>query len=87
VADAAPSGGLPDLRGRSVRTALRLLRRQRLEAVVVGSGRVAAQRPAPGTRLEPAGRVTLLLERRPLGAGIAETPGGASRRGLDRSGS
>ncbi len=86
VATSGPSGGLPDLRGRSVRAALHLLRRRRLEAVVVGSGRVAAQRPAPGTRIEPPGRVTLLLEHRPLGAGIAETMDSASSRGRGRQG-
>lgn len=94
VADATPAGGLPDLRGRSVRSALRLLRRQRLEALVLGSGRVVAQRPAPGTRLEPASRVTLLLEHRRVGAGIAEASSRASgkaaskvsSRGLGRSG-
>jgi beta-lactam-binding protein with PASTA domain len=61
--------------------------------MVMGSGRVVAQRPAPGTRLEPASRVTLLLEHRRVGAGIAEASRASSKaaskassRGLGRSG-
>lgn len=51
---------VPDLVGKDVATALSLLDRMNLRAVLVGSGRVTAQRPSPGTRVRTTQTVFLL---------------------------
>jgi cell division protein FtsI (penicillin-binding protein 3) len=55
---------MPDLRGRSVREALRVLAERSVEVTVVGSGRVERQEPSPGAAIGRAGTVSLILERR-----------------------
>ena len=56
---------MPDLRGLSVRAALRVLADRGVEVSVTGSGRVQSQRPAPGAAIGSAGGVSLVLEKRP----------------------
>jgi beta-lactam-binding protein with PASTA domain len=56
---------MPDLRGRPAREAAIAAARRGLAVELRGSGRVVAQAPEPGTRLEP-GMVCLLgLSRNP----------------------
>lgn len=52
---------VPDLRGRSARAALRMLRERSLEAEVEGSGRAVTQSPEPGRLVAPGTRVRLVL--------------------------
>jgi cell division protein FtsI (penicillin-binding protein 3) len=62
-----PSPGvnpMPDLRGLSVRDALRVLADRGVEVSVTGSGRVQSQEPAPGAAIGSAGTVSLILEKR-----------------------
>ena len=54
---------VPDLRGMSVRDAMRTLARLGLNARVEGSGTVVAQSPAAGTKLERGITCTLILDR------------------------
>lgn len=64
---APPSPGpnpMPDLRGFSVREALRVLSERGVEVTVVGSGRVQRQDPAPGAAVKRPATVSLVLERR-----------------------
>ena len=70
VAMAAPSvasgadGLFPDMTGMSARTALVTLSRLGFEAQMRGTGLVVEQRPAAGTPIESANKVTLWLGRR-----------------------
>jgi cell division protein FtsI (penicillin-binding protein 3) len=64
---APPSPGpnpMPDLRGFSVREALRVLAERGVEVTVVGSGRVQHQEPLPGAAIGRDGPVSLILEKR-----------------------
>jgi cell division protein FtsI (penicillin-binding protein 3) len=64
---APPSPGpnpMPDLRGFSVREALRVLSERGVEVTVVGSGRVQRQDPPPGAAVGRPVTVSLILERR-----------------------
>jgi cell division protein FtsI (penicillin-binding protein 3) len=54
---------MPDLRGLSVRDALRVLADRGVEVTVEGSGRVQRQQPSPGAAIG-AGSVSLILEKR-----------------------
>jgi len=54
---------MPDLRGLSVRAALRVMADRGVEVSVTGSGRVQSQEPAPGAAIKSAGHVSLILER------------------------
>jgi cell division protein FtsI (penicillin-binding protein 3) len=53
---------IPDLRGLSVRSALRVLAGHNGEIMVSGSGRVVAQVPSAGISVQPATKVILTLE-------------------------
>jgi beta-lactam-binding protein with PASTA domain len=55
---------MPDLRGLSVRAALRALADRGVEVTVEGSGRVQRQQPSPGAAIGLAGTVSLILEER-----------------------
>jgi cell division protein FtsI (penicillin-binding protein 3) len=57
---------MPDLRGRPAREAAIAAARRGLAVELKGSGRVAEQAPAPGTRLEPGMVCLLTLSRNPL---------------------
>jgi cell division protein FtsI (penicillin-binding protein 3) len=64
---APPASGpnpMPDLRGLSVREALRALSERGVEVTVVGSGRVQRQDPSPGAVMGRPGAVSLILEMR-----------------------
>jgi membrane peptidoglycan carboxypeptidase len=66
---------VPDLRGMSLRDALRTLTQLGLSARVEGKGVVVQQTPAPGTALERGTTCTLVLDRepwRPTGVGGAQ---------------
>ena len=66
VAPPSPDANpMPDLRGLSVRDALRVLADRGVEVSVNGSGRVQKQAPAPGAAVGSAGSVSLILEKRP----------------------
>jgi hypothetical protein len=54
---------MPSFRGMSLRRCLRLLQGNNVKIELQGSGRVVAQHPPAGTKLEPGARVTLILER------------------------
>ncbi len=56
---AVAPGGMPDLRGESLRDALRSLRALGIEVEYSGEGRVTGQSPAPGARL-PRGEIARL---------------------------
>jgi penicillin-binding protein 2B len=61
------SGGVafvPDIRGLTIRRAINSLAAQRLDAVVIGTGTVVGQSPAPGERLRQGASVTLRCEPR-----------------------
>ena len=68
----ATEAGLPDLRGKSAREALRELARIGLTARMEGIGVVVEQDPPPGSPIEPGANCTLVLNRhyqpRPTGA-------------------
>jgi len=67
---------MPDLRGLSVREALRLLAPRGLDVVFEGSGRVVRQRPAPLTPVSSPARICLVLDRRrPAGTELAGSRG------------
>ena len=55
---------MPDLRGLSVREALRVLADHGVEVTVEGSGRVQRQQPSPGAAIGSVGGVSLILEKR-----------------------
>jgi cell division protein FtsI (penicillin-binding protein 3) len=57
---------MPDLRGRPAREAAIAAARRGLAVTLKGSGRVAAQAPEPGTRLEPGMVCLLTLSRNPV---------------------
>jgi cell division protein FtsI (penicillin-binding protein 3) len=57
---------MPDLRGRPAREAAIAAARRGLAVELKGSGRVAEQAPAPGTRLEPGMVCLLTLSRNPV---------------------
>ncbi len=59
---------MPDLRGRSAREAAIMAARRGLLVELVGSGRVVAQSPAPGTEIEPGNPCVLTLGRETGGA-------------------
>jgi cell division protein FtsI (penicillin-binding protein 3) len=64
LAGGGPQGSLiPDLRGMSVRDALRTLTKLGLNARVQGTGMVVEQTPAPGTPLERGTTCSLILDR------------------------
>jgi cell division protein FtsI (penicillin-binding protein 3) len=64
LAGGGPQGSLvPDLRGMSVRDALRTLTTLGLNARVEGTGMVVEQTPSPGTPLERGTTCTLILDR------------------------
>jgi cell division protein FtsI (penicillin-binding protein 3) len=56
-------GRIPDLTGLSARDAAGALSRLRMGARMFGAGLVVEQQPAPGTVIDPGGRVTLWLSR------------------------
>jgi cell division protein FtsI (penicillin-binding protein 3) len=56
---------MPDLRGQSAREAAIDAARRGLIVELKGSGRVVAQRPEPGTRVEPGSTCVLTLKRGP----------------------
>ena len=61
------SGGfalVPDVRGLTIRRAMNSLAVQQLDAVVMGTGTVVGQTPAPGERLRHGASVTLRCEAR-----------------------
>jgi cell division protein FtsI (penicillin-binding protein 3) len=61
------SGGVafvPDIRGLTIRRAINSLAAQRLDAVVIGTGTVVGQSPAPGERLRQGASVILRCEPR-----------------------
>ena len=60
---------MPDLRGRPAREAAIAAARRGLAVTLKGSGRVAEQSPAPGTRLEPGMVCLLTLSRNPVSMG------------------
>ena len=67
VGAAQGTGGfalVPDLRGLTIRRAMNSLAVQQLDAVVVGSGTVVGQSPAPGERLRRGASVTIRCEAR-----------------------
>lgn len=59
---------VPDVRGLTIRRAMNSLATQKLDAVVVGTGTVVGQTPAPGERLRHGGTVTLRCEPRQVAA-------------------
>jgi cell division protein FtsI (penicillin-binding protein 3) len=64
LAGGGPQGSLiPDLRGMSVRDALRTLTKLGLNARVQGTGMVVEQTPSPGTPLERGTTCSLILDR------------------------
>ncbi len=65
VAPPAPGPNpMPDLRGFSVREALRVLAERGVEVTVLGSGRVQRQDPPPGASVGRPAAVSLILEKR-----------------------
>ncbi len=65
--NAAGTGGfalVPDVRGLTIRRAMNSLAVQQLDAVVIGSGTVVGQTPAPGERLRRGATVTIRCEAR-----------------------
>ena len=63
---------MPSFVGMSLRKSLRLLQGSNVEIELKGSGRVVSQHPAPGTKLIPGTRVTLVLERDPVDPGYRQ---------------
>jgi beta-lactam-binding protein with PASTA domain len=59
---------VPSVAGMSMRRAASILALQKLEAVLAGSGTVAAQAPAAGTKVRTGTRVTVRCEPRSLSA-------------------
>ncbi len=57
-----PAGIVPDFRGLSVRSALRLAEPRRLEIEVTGSGRATRQEPAAGSKALPGEKVRVWFE-------------------------
>jgi cell division protein FtsI (penicillin-binding protein 3) len=68
LVNAKPASGgfalVPDVRGLTIRRAMNSLAVQQLDAVVVGTGTVVGQTPAPGERLRHGATVTLRCEAR-----------------------
>ena len=59
-------GELPDVRGLSAREAVRVLTRLGLTAKLNGNGVVVAQKPSPGSPVEPGSHAELWLKRLPV---------------------
>jgi membrane peptidoglycan carboxypeptidase len=68
VVGSTPAAGgfalVPDVRGLTIRRAMNSLAVQQLDAVVVGTGTVVGQSPAPGERLRRGASVTIRCEAR-----------------------
>ncbi len=58
----SPAGVIPDVRGRSVRQAVSILKDRKLQAVVNGSGIVRNQMPEPGLPLKRGMKITLTCQ-------------------------
>jgi hypothetical protein len=81
-------GGLPDVRGESLRRALQVLGAYGVTTKVTGSGVVKTQTPAPGSRIrgsvnllcseKTGGRIVLASERDALKEEIRNAPGSGS---------
>ncbi len=54
---------MPDLQGKSLRKALRLLQDKEIRVEIQGTGRVVSQQPAPGTSLKKQDKIVLILAR------------------------
>jgi cell division protein FtsI (penicillin-binding protein 3) len=57
-----PSGFIPDVRGRSVRFAVSMLRDRKIQAIVNGSGVVIDQKPEPGLPIKSGMKITLTCQ-------------------------
>jgi beta-lactam-binding protein with PASTA domain len=67
VGNAPASGGfalVPDVRGLTIRKAMNSLAVQQLDVVIIGTGSVVGQTPAPGERLRRGASVTIRCEAR-----------------------
>ncbi len=58
----SPAGVIPDVRGRSVRQAVSILKDRKLQAIVNGSGIVRDQTPEPGLPLKRGMKITLTCQ-------------------------
>jgi cell division protein FtsI (penicillin-binding protein 3) len=62
IAEAGVGGVMPDFRGKSMRTVLQAMEKQRLNIRLLGSGRVVEQNPPPGTPIGPSQQVWVRLQ-------------------------
>jgi hypothetical protein len=53
---------VPDFRGRTVRSVIRLARERSFEVDIIGSGRAVSQKPGPGGSIPEAGPVVVWFQ-------------------------
>jgi len=63
ISNLPEDASIPDVTGMGLRDAIYLLERKGLKVSVTGMGEVVAQNPAPGTSLERAKNVEIILQK------------------------